>query len=514
MIHIKNCCYALVVLVVFVLNSCKSEDELPVDEGPFTISFYKDSDTNETFNSGETLYNGGEVFFELYNGKGDYGDYDDIESLDIKNISNSNANITIDGPFIVFKTNATSDQKVIFDLYHNGKEIATLEVTIKVPYKLLQNGQEVSGDLILNFENPNVSKAFKLVNSDGTDIESFEFRRLFFNNPDTNDNNNIGVLEGKEKDFKLFFKNYSNYKESMHVMLFYSVEELDFKSVFIKDVIINVEAPSAEGCQVITDTDSVSYIDIDETYVNYEYEYLVSADRLLEFKDTKRSDRDKVVFYSGDKIDAVYEKSSADVVLQYSYEGERLKRVEEYGYLDELLYAIDYYYNTSDQLTTKVKKVYDNDVTLTKKDSIVYSDFANNYPSKRVEFNFDYIENITKTVYFKSEYDSSGHITKEDISLNDVDYVTKFEASYSDTDYTMAYFSRETGAFLVKQPIILSQHFYADDDAVVIAPVMKTLKELKKDDLGNITSIEYAYFEDGREIRFLNVYAFTESNCY
>lgn len=499
-------------LLCLAFFSCQSDDAdslaRPSTEESYTATIINNL-TQQQFSSEIDLFNGQDTYILITDNNDNL--VAEPESLEFRNVSNNNVSINVvpEYGWVIFKTSLVTDQSFKFDLYFRQKYVNTFTINLKVLYKLTRNGVDVEEDLVLNFDNPYMPEEFTLVNSDGSEIIDFDHRLVNFLSPNNVTIGDYQVFKGQ--NFKFIFTNTTSSNSEQLVILTYRSEETAFKDVFVKDIIIKTAGSVGADCSIITEKKDV--INSVGTAVNDDFEFLIQNDKIVEFKDTYSGNRSGLVFYSGDRISEIYDQSRGYSMLTYDYEGEKLKKTTKYLSENELSQIYNFYYNDSNQLTTKTYRQYNPGNSLYRKDSIIYSNFVNTNPTKRIEYNFNDESTLPAPVFYKNEFDADGNIIKEEISLNDTDYVLRYDASYDSTEKRIVYFSIETGQTFNEKPILLTQTVFANSNAQVITPVTITLKEINKDSSGSITSIEHTYFDDSEEIRILRYYSNTSTEC-
>ncbi len=498
------------------LSSCQSSDDVTVSQevGPFTIDFFDTTDGN-ILSSNFDLLNGEQIRFDIKDGQGSTAS---LESFEIKNVSNNNVSVsTIYSDHLSFKTDQLTDQEFSFDVFYKGKSIKTVNSKVKVLYKLIKDGSELPEAFVLNFDQQSIPEEFKIVNIDDTEIENYDHRSVSFSGPENVYLENYTIYNGRS--FKVIFNKTEAFGSEFVASLFYRSEASGYKDVFIKDINVKTNYLIENGsCQVVSRTQTNTNIARPDLVSIDGIEFYIENGNLVATKSLNYQLAKKdILFYNQNKLTEIYATGQDSPVKQYEYYNNGLiKRSVSLGKDNPNLVISDnnFYYDTDNNLIGTSSYTINDQNNLIITDSTANSGFMNDQPSRIVRYDYDTSNNTPEVRYYKAEYDPNGNIVREEISTNDIDYIVSYEATYDPTEKVIEYLVYETGETMVEKSLLLSQTTFVNYRGDVISPAFRTLKELKKDNDGNILSVDYLYSQatDG-DFSFVTSYEYRTDNC-
>lgn len=496
-----------IILFFLLFNACQKDDAASGDKQEDIVLELQDE---QLFTSSKSINNGKILNVNLKETSSFKPDY---SLLDIKNVSNNNVDINfVRERQLLLKTNQGSDQQFSFDIFYDGELLKTLTGNIKVLFNLEFEGRILPQNHVLTIAGENELKAFKL-KSTQTNLaqsQSFDYNKVFFYNVNNELVENYNIYKGDT--FKVTFNNSQSIANTIKVALFYNFNS---ELIFVRDFDVKFEYTPNGNCQLVTSSRINSRVGVTPLRPNNNVEYYIKDGVIISSKSLLFSTAKKQIYLynNNDKLVEIFSTFANTATTTYSYNSKGLLKTRKSfnsTTVGELRDFNQYYYNENNNLTAIATYVKNNgDFVL--RDSLTYSNFENNN-AKRV-VNYLNIDSEPFQLYYKVDYDQFGNNIKQDISVNDIDYVLHTEAAYHLTEKQVSFIDFDTGETLVEKPVLLYKIIYSDIDAKLIStPVREELKVLEKDSSGNTITIENSYTSarDG-EISFLFEYTYQDN---
>ncbi|UZO79833.1 hypothetical protein NBT05_12825 [Aquimarina sp. ERC-38] len=483
---------SIIILLSCIVSSCSEVDEESLIQEPTSFSANFRNFNGNTLSRGARLLNGAAIQFEVIN---DLGFSEDLTKFSVNNVSNNKVAIIIDqnNQQLIFTTNELEPQEVSFDAFFNGEKIGDFDVVVDVPYKLTTNGEDIRGPIILDFTQNTTPVEYKLIRIDGSYIEDFELRNLYFTNENTLSLSNYEVFEGD--NFKFFIQASEVTGNEFTAALYYRSEQFDFQPVFVKSFQVTTTLITDTNCQ-ITKEKMVIINDVGEA-VNRDFNFLIRDSIIQEYSSSSRSIRDKKIFYENGKIKEILDANDGTPEATYTYRNNLLVHSEVFR-LSSQIEKYDFYYDSEKNLTSKVYKIYNNFSQTTEvKDSIIYENYNKGLSERRIHYSdFDYT-GIIYALYYKTFYDANRNVVREEVSRDDQEYILYIEQEFDPVETTVHHLNLINGKTFIKSPVLLSKSFYTNERGSQTSPSFLELKEIKKDNSDNIIKVVHEYFDNG-----------------
>ncbi len=479
----------LIILIISVLSISCSDDETSRDDLQrlpdfYTVTFF-DRDSRMLSNN-LSIVNGASIDYDINSNINTTGD---SKLLELKNFSNDKVQV-IKNPLnrLHIYTDEIENQEVKFDIYYDGKKIESMTIAVKVSLKLQKKGVDIVGDLSLDFRKA-LPQELKIVKANGMALETFDKRYVQILDIENNPIENYEIFSGD--NLRIYFNASEKLGNEFKAIINYVAPEFDYQSIHVKTIKVKT-AGIADNCEIITEKFVVS--NSVGNAINRDFEFLIQDGVIKEFRGLYERKRRNKVFYDKGKIVEIINRESGIAKAIYKYEDGLITTsiLKDYSGTNNTDYFT--YYYTDKKLTAITHERFSVFSDQPKgKDSIVYENYIDNHPQRKIEYNSIPDQNFHSTLYFKLYYDTSNNIIKEEVSKDDLKYVLSKEERFDPVETVTEYFNWETGETFVKRPLSISSTYYTNSRGDVKSPSFYTIKNINKDDNGRITSIENRY---------------------
>lgn len=420
----------------------------------------------------------GVLELEIYNGEG-VGfitlNLSNPNQLEIRN--SDNPNILVEPVFeepgsglLFIAALEGNDQTATFDFFSGDENLGRVSLTMKVPFKLLEEGQEVNGVYNISQDANSVPKQLKIVKSNNQALTDFDKRRLsvlegFENNGD------IEIDEGD--DFYLFLKLSQTLREKQNLGLYYFSTEIN-RTVLVAPLAIT-PAPS-EDCEIMR-TQITS---------GYARSYVLNDGRIVGQFFNSQFRGDTSFFYDNDKLICTKEEGrSNSLELQYVYEGDVLTKTRWFNTNGAVFQEMDHFYNaTTGHKTLEVLKYRLNEQGgFIRHIEYTYGEYnSNNLPeflSKAYINNTLPGSNIEAIFNFKTVYDASGRRIRDSIAVTPETYALRVAYTYHDNETLTFPIDEFEGETLINLPLLKTYTTYRQESGETVIDESRDLAKFE-----------------------------------
>ncbi len=414
------------------------------------------------------IFNGEELRFRIEN-------VSNVFQIEIRN--NTNANVVVTpliensdtGSFLIASL-VGQDQTTAFDVFAGDQNLGRIALALKVPFKLLVEGNEVDG--VFNVApNGSLPKQLKILTNTNQEIANFNYR-------------NVSILEGFESSFDFeinsgddfyFFPNVTQaVTQKQHLGLYYFSEALG-RRVLVKPIAI--AAADRAGCTRIENRANFGFTSSTEKFI-------VVQNQILGIELESQFRGDISFFYTENNLVCLKnESSSNEKYMEYIYENGQLKTTKKYARENTLTDEVDHTYNAAgDKLQEVLKtkpRTRDEFVFITEYN---YSDYKNGVPeltTKRLLNTTRPGAGIEGEYTYKTIYDTQGRRLRDSISIRGAAYVLDASYSYYDNETIVLPYEALEGKTFKAFPVVKTYTKYKQENDATVVDEAKTLSRSK-----------------------------------